>query len=157
MRKILFILSLLVGINAGASIPSIKEVRSLYQKAAIEKDSCIRLLSLLENCDRENALLLGYIACAKMIMAKHVLNPLKKLSFFMTGKQTLDNILYSNINNIELRYLRLTIQTNIPSFLKYRGDIDNDKQYLIQSLPNIQDEQLKILISAYLKQLHLNK
>ncbi len=157
MKKICLILFILISLQSWAAIPTIKEVRVLYQKAATEKSSCIRLLSLLENCQGENVILSGYKACANMIMAKHVINPIKKLSLFISGKQTLEGIIQNNRNNIELRYLRLTIQSNSPSFLNYRNAINSDKQYIIQTLSTVQDEQLKTLITSYLQQLTINQ
>jgi len=143
---------LLLNIQSRANTPSINEVRLLYQNAAIEKNNCEKLFTLLKSCqENENVVLLGYKACVTMVMAKYTHNPFKKLSFFNEGKNLLESIISRNQHNIELRYLRLTIQTNIPSFLKYNSAVNDDITYISNSQSKISDNQLKQMISFYLK------
>ena len=52
--------------------------------------------------------------------------------------------------NVELRFLRYTIQTNVPSFLNYSEDKERDKLFLVQSLNSLKDQKLKNIISNYL-------
>lgn len=53
--------------------------------------------------------------------------------------------------NIELRFLRYTFQTNVPSFLNYNDNKENDRVFLLQSLNRLNDLKLKNIISNYLK------
>ncbi len=62
----------------------------------------------------------------------------------------LEQALNSDSTNIELRYLRLTIQTNVPAFLGYNNNINSDKKYLLDSLMALGDIQLKNSIIEFL-------
>ena len=87
-----------------------------------------------------------------MIMAKYYLNPYSKLSSFSEGKSFLESSIEKDTANVELRYLRLTIQNNAPSFLGYKSKVDDDRNFLTSSLSKLKDEELKTIISKYLQQ-----
>lgn len=95
---------------------------------------------------------MGYRAGATMLMAKHSLNPFNKLSYFKKGKTMLEKAIQAENNNVELRFLRYTIQTNVPSFLGYSSELIKDRSFLQQSVAGVRDAELKKIITAYLKE-----
>jgi hypothetical protein len=142
---------LIHGILSSAKTPEIEDVRILFHKAESSQKMCIELIELLEPYnDKSNALYLGYRASATMLMAKHLINPFSKLSYFKKGKLMLEKAIEFDRKNVELRFLRYTIQTNVPSFLNYSGDKENDRMFLLQSLQRLNDQKLKNIISTYL-------
>jgi hypothetical protein len=143
---------LLIQVQTGYGL-TIAEVRDWYQKAEQKEKACRHLIDLLQGYTEKNhPLFAGYKACATMMMAKHVINPLSKLSWFIKGKDQLEAALEQEHNNIELRFLRFANQTNIPGFLGYRSDIDKDKNFLLKSLPQINDAVLKKQIIVFMHQ-----
>ena len=87
-----------------------------------------------------------------MIMAKHVFNPFSKLSYFNKGKLILEKAIQAEGKNVELRFLRYSIQTNVPAFLGYKSNLKNDYNFLKQAIPGIKDSVLKKIITSYLQQ-----
>ena len=151
MRYLLLYL-LLINTPVFAVDISLSEVRILYQKSAFEEASCKKLIYLIQNNTQpNNHTLVAYKACATMMMAKYIFNPFKKLSTFYKGKKMLENSLGSSKDNIEITFLRFTVQSNSPSFLGYQSSIINDKIYLLNSIDNLKDSQLKEIIINYLK------
>jgi hypothetical protein len=127
------------------------EIRALYQKAALEEKYCMKLISLLEPFnEHNNALFCGYKASATIIKAKYVHNPLTKHSLFSSGKDMLEKLINADRNNVELRFLRFTIQSKIPKYLKYNESIEEDKALLLQSIPEMKDANLKQMIATFL-------
>lgn len=150
MKKLFLIGWLFYSSSAFTGTPSLKSVRVLYQQAPTEEKSCRMLLQLLSSYDENtNPLLHGYKASATMMLAKYTFNPILKLSYFKKGKQMLENAIHTDTGNIELRFLRFAIQTNIPFFLGYHGFIESDKKLLLKSLPTVKDTQLKDMITGY--------
>lgn len=153
MKSVFLGILLLLTLPVFASTFSLTQVRFLYQKAAKEEKSCKQLIALLKSYNEENdPLLSGYKACATMMMAKYTINPFSKLSFFKQGKNELQKAIAADNSNIELRFLRFGIQTNIPFFLGYKGDIDTDKNFLVNSILHINDSELKSWIVSYLNE-----
>jgi hypothetical protein len=64
----------------------------------------------------------------------------------------LEHCIQKDPNNIELIYIRYSIQTHVPSFLGYSSDLDQDKQKLKQASTNLTDLELKKNIIAYIAQ-----
>ena len=134
-----------------AKVPAIKEVRIMLHNATSNEEACNKLISLLMPFNEtNNPLLFGYRGGATMLMAKHAFNPFSKLSYFKKGKVMLESAIKADNNNVELRFLRYTIQTNVPGFLNYNSDKNGDRVFISQSLTKLKDQELQKIISAYL-------
>ncbi|MEO6844310.1 MAG: hypothetical protein ABI184_03995 [Ginsengibacter sp.] len=123
-------------------VPSINEIRSLYEKSLKSEDDCQKLIDMLEPY-KKDPLCLGYIGCATMLMAKHTFSPFSKLSYFKKGKIMLEDAIKADDKNFELRFLRFTAQTNMPSFLGYHDSIEKDKKFILNSFSQIKDVSLE--------------
>jgi hypothetical protein len=134
------------------ALPDIVQVRAMYSRAPASEKNCKALLELLNPIsEKQNPLLGGYKGCATMIMAKHAFNPFTKLSYFNKGKKILEQAVATDTSNVELRYLRFTIQTNSPTFLGYNGMLAADRSFLLRKLPQVKDASLSMMISTALK------
>lgn len=106
---------------------------------------------MLEQFNETNDPVLGaYKACASMMMAGYVLNPVLKLSYFNEGKELLEKCINSASLNIELHYLRFAMQSEAPSFLGYTGYISKDKKFILEKVNSVKDKQLREMIVSYL-------
>ena len=124
--------------------PALAKVRSLYALTEKKEQACHDLMNILEPYDEtNNPLFLGYKASATMMMARYVSNPFSKLSYFNKGKKMLEKAVSAEKNNIELRSLRFLVQSNVPSFLGYKSDIDADKLFIISNTYHVKDPELK--------------
>lgn len=155
MKKIILIGLLFLGNVVFAKGPSMDEVRILYQKAATDENACKKLIEILTPFEND-ALYSGYRASAIMMMAKHVFNPFSKMSYFKSGKRTLEKSIEADSKNVELRFLRFTAQSNIPSFLGYHDRIESDKKFILNSISLVTDLKLKeFMIPILRKSNHL--
>jgi hypothetical protein len=151
MKAGLVILLLLAAVSSYATIPSPSEVRTAFQKAAKEERACTALIKLLEAFNEKNSpLLAGYRACATMMMAKYVFNPFTKLSYFSKGRTLLEKCIKADKQNIELRFLRYTVQRKAPFFLGYNSAIKEDGSILKNAVSQLQDTGLKKMITGFL-------
>lgn len=128
----------------------LQAVRQLYQNAEHNEKNCKQLLSLLSKSQNRDPVFEGYEACATMMMANHVFNPIAKLKYFKRGKEMLEKAINRDPENCELRFLRFGVQTNIPSFLGYKSEIEKDKKFLIKHTFYLEDQYLKKWITSFL-------
>ncbi|SKB34075.1 hypothetical protein [Daejeonella lutea] len=153
MKMIVFLIVTFVGVNLLAKDPSTSTVRLKFHKSTSSEKVCKDLIKELHPYnEKNNPLLLGYKGGANMLMAKYVINPFSKLSYFKKGKGMLEKAIQADNKNVELRFLRYTIQNNVPSFLGYNDHMTADKSFLTQSISNVRDPELKKIITSYLKQ-----
>lgn len=146
-----FLILLLFVSKAFSTEPEIGKVKSLFQATANSKPAADQLLKLLSNINLSSTpLLISYKGAAEMMQAKHAINPISKLKRFNNGKRLIEEAVKKDPEHIEIRFLRFAIQTNLPAFLNYNDDIQQDKKYLLSNLKTIKEKTLKENIVKYL-------
>ncbi|HEY9220743.1 MAG TPA: hypothetical protein VIO43_04100 [Lutibacter sp.] len=68
----------------------------------------------------------AYYAAMLFMKAKYVKFPLSKYNNFKKGKLVLDQVILENKSNVEFRYLRFVFQNQLPAFLNYDINIEED-------------------------------
>ena len=97
-----------------------QEVRNLYFEGWEGTCGATELSTMLENQDvSDDVVLLAYKGAAQTTLANCKKTPFSKLSVFNEGKDDLEKAIQEDPDNVEIRFLRYTIQTNIPGFLNY--------------------------------------
>lgn len=74
---------------------------------------------------------LAYKSRCETMMAEHVYLTTTKLAYFNKGKDKIKECIQKQPENLEIRYSTLLVQANIPSFLNYNDQINNDLNFLI--------------------------
>jgi len=87
-------------------------------------DECVKFEELLQAETSVDAQ--AYSAAMVLMKSKFVKSVIKKYSYFKKGKNQLDQIINEHPKNVEFRYIRYGFQKNIPSFLGYNNNIDED-------------------------------
>ena len=124
------------------------EIRTLYAQAPNNRMAAEKLSALCSSIDTLAApVLVCYKGASCMIDAKYMLNPLNKLSKFNDGKALIEKAFKREPGNLEIRFIRFSIQTNIPQFLGYHDDIEEDKKSLIKNISMVADTTLKTNIN----------
>lgn len=127
------------------------KIRSLYSRAAFNKDTSEMLSSLLSNVDTLSApVLICYKGASEMIKAKYLFNPFNKMGAFNKGKILIELAVKHDPSNIEVRFVRFGIQANLPAYLKYSNNIAEDKKLIIGNINTVTDIDLKNKIINYL-------
>lgn len=111
----------------------LETLRLNYANFVSDKSLCKKTIAELLLQKEESTLHLGYLGYLQTIWANHVLNPVSKLSTFKEGKQNIEQAIKNDPENVELRFIRLSVQKNAPSFLGYRSDIEQDINFIKQN------------------------
>lgn len=132
----------------------LQQVRDAYFKSSASLAAAVRFEHLVDSADESSTpLLICYKGAAEMLKAKYALNPLKKYSHFKTGKKLIEAGLSKDTSCIEARFIRLSIQSNLPRFLGYNQNIAQDSLFISAELNNINDLDLKAKITDYFQEL----
>lgn len=149
MRALLILL--FIGNWSSKDAPELSTLRKLYYRAAVESSASTSLSKELKSVGPDSApILLCYKGAAFMMEAKYAFNPITKLSRFSKGKKAIEEAIAKEPSNMEMRFIRFSIQTNLPGFLGYQGHIDSDKKKLLAGVANVTDKVLRENITAYL-------
>lgn len=146
------ILGLILGMLLG-NMPAggLHVYRVNYTKAADDKSLCKTMISELEQMKNISTPGLAYLGAFQTIWAKHTYNPLSKLATFERGKKNIEMACENEPTNVEVRFIRLSVQKNAPAFLGYRANIKEDEEFLRKNRPQIQSEILQKNVDAVLK------
>lgn len=82
----------------------------------------------------------AYYAAMLFMKAKYVKFPLSKYHNFKKGKSALGQLIQENKLNVEFRYLRFVFQNQMPAFLNYDANIQED---FLQIVKEIEKSDLK--------------
>ena len=108
-----------------------QSVRKKYHenKTSDQLDTYIEYLEKL-NC----AMAEPYLASSIMQKAEHSFMPTKKLKYFNSGKKMLEDFIQNNPKNIEAKYVRAMVQSEIPSFLGYSKAMKEDIDFIEKNI-----------------------
>ncbi len=126
-----------------------EEIRNSYHAATQSEADAEVFYNLVKDISKsDKPEMVAYKGAAKALLARY--EPLtKRKEKLKEGINWVEDAIAKAPNNTEVRLIRLSIQENIPKFLKYNDNIDEDRQFIKDSLPNIKDKGLVEMINGY--------
>ncbi|TKC10510.1 hypothetical protein FA048_10015 [Pedobacter polaris] len=150
MKMVLIFFLVGSSLHAGAE-PEVAELRRLYYKAAEDSSASAELSRSLKSVNRSSSPILWcYKGASYMMEAKYAFNPITKLARFRKGKAAIEQAISKEPSNVEMRFIRFSLQNNLPGFLGYNGQIQADKQKLLLEVEQMEDRVLRENITSYL-------
>ncbi len=137
LKYFLIMLGLLSNVSA-ENVSDIQHLRNEFNIAITNKENANKLyfqLSALKPA--KNTLQYAYLGATEALLAKHAINPFSKLSYVNSAMRKLNMAVELNKNDIEIRYMRFSVESNMPAYLGYNEHIEVDKNILITGLSNI--------------------
>jgi len=128
------------------------DVRKNYSKMASNEELCKSAIANLKEAKNSSATHLGYLGGLQTIWANHIFNPIGKLKTFNEGKKNIEQAIKKEPENVELRFIRLSVQKNAPSFLSYQSNIKEDIQFIKNNRSQVKSNILHKYIETLLKQ-----
>ncbi|MEZ4805550.1 MAG: hypothetical protein R2852_08740 [Bacteroidia bacterium] len=130
------------------NVGDVQSARAYYGKASEHKSFTDSLFNLTK--DKNQALMKAYHGCAWALKTKHHINPYKKLEYLKKGLELINSAVLLNAADIEIRYLRFSVEENIPSVVSFKSHLEADKAMLLKNLNKTHPNYTNI--RAYLKQ-----
>lgn len=127
------------------------EARMNYNKVIKDEVLCGKMISELEKVKSNSVVNLAYLGGYKTIWANHVFSPIEKLKTFKEGRKLIEEAVQKESNNIEIRFIRLSVQKNAPAFLGYKSNIKEDEEFLRKNKNAVSSEILSKNIDILLK------
>lgn len=117
------------------ALPPISEIRAQFL-ASVEDEKLTKYLIKELDCEKSQLLpiYLGYLSASQALLAKHSWNPYYKLEYLQKSMNILQSAIAKDPQNIELRFLRFSIQHYIPSFLGMSKNLLEDRDMMIDQI-----------------------
>jgi len=127
---------LILFICFGIQFPSLETVRENYANSIESESAAESLYKSLEDADSKTPIFLAYKGAVRAVMAKHAFLPNTKYSCAKEGVKWLNEAVKSNAENTEIRYLRYSIEKNLPTFLGFELHLESDQSFIVKQLLN---------------------
>jgi len=107
-------------------------LRRHYEQAAASKEAGDKFYDLLHSYSDQDALVLGYKAASEAIKARDA-SMLNKLTYVQQAARTFEQAVGLDPKNAEIRFLRFSVESNLPAFLGLSKHVDEDKSFLLDA------------------------
>lgn len=107
-------------------------LRRHYEQAAADKQAGEKFYNLLRDYAGHDALVLGYKAASEAIKARDA-SMLNKLTYVQQAAKTFERAVALDSDNAEIRFLRFSVENNLPPFLGLSKHVEEDKAFLLRA------------------------
>ena len=107
-------------------------LRRHYELAAADKAAGEKFYKLLADYKERDALVLGYKAASEAIRARDA-SMFNKLTYVQDAARTFEQAVSLAPQNPEIRFLRFSVESNLPPFLGLSKHVDEDKEMLLNA------------------------
>jgi hypothetical protein len=118
---------------------TIKDLRFHYALVGVNEGHVNEMISLSRSS--MDPTVMAYAAGAEMASAQYKFSPFSKLSAFNSGKAKLEPIVKANPQNVEVRFIRYTIQLKCPAMLGYSKELKSDRAFILNELPVLRNKE----------------
>jgi len=129
----------------------IQNIRDIYFGNNESISKCDSLHFLLNSFDKKTNIIDAYIGANSLLYCKFSDDVFKKFSYFEKGKMMIEEAIKKDPDNVEVKFLRYINQNNIPWFLNYNQNIEEDYKFITSHLNSIDNKDFKNLIIKTLK------
>lgn len=112
----------------------ISELRKQMLRAINSPKVTDSLYNNLQKTNQKVPLVMAYFGALEALKAKDSWNPYNKIKFLNLSNKTVLQAVNASPNDIEIRFVRFSIQTNLPHFLGLNKDLDADKNQILHQL-----------------------
>ena len=146
-------LFLFVGLSFVVLASDISEIRADYRDAANNQEKAEKLYAEFNSSiEIDDELVVGYKGATVTLMAKYAKEVKVKTTYFKEGKKLIEQAIAAAPESVELRYIRLSVQENAPKVVRYKKEIPEDKQFILDHYDGIKDIETKKYIKDFVLQ-----
>jgi hypothetical protein len=125
--------------SANPDTETINQIRKLFYEAVESEEKLEELENFFGKNFNEKSLiyhpaLLAYTGAIDALKAKHAFNPFTKFSRVLSSLNILERAVNREPNNLEIRFIRFSILHNLPGFLGYGKERNDDMMVIVSQL-----------------------
>lgn len=145
------LLLLIIGLFILASNLNIVEVRKNYKDAVTSQSKVDSFNESLKNVTKnDDKRLVAYKGAAIALAARFLKGAKQKNETFKSGVELVEFAIDNKPLDMEVRFVRLSIQQNSPKFLGYNKEIEGDKNYILTNYNTIRSKKFKKYLGSYI-------
>lgn len=116
------------------------QLRKYYLKALEDKTYCDSLY-IKSRASGAGALAIAYESVSIALRGKYTWSPAAKLSYLGKYEERMKQAIKKSPEHTEVRFLRYSVEKNIPAFLSRSKHLDIDKKFLMKKLQVLSEKE----------------
>jgi hypothetical protein len=112
-------------------------LRREYVEAVESDTKTDALLKKLTQQHIKDPLLIAYRGGAEALKAKHAFNPYTKINYLKKSQKSLEQAVAMRPEDIEIRFLRFSIQHYLPGFLRQSKELEEDRLVIVTHISDV--------------------
>ncbi len=129
---------------------NIHEIRSEFHSVVLNPEESRNFHGYISEVKNPTATVKAYQAVSEALLAQVVWNPFSKLSQVVKYDKQMVEAVKADPTNIEIRFLRLAIEYNLPSFLGMSEHVEEDTDMIVRNMSGINEIQLDRSYGQYI-------
>ena len=157
MRAFFLAIALICTWSLGHADNQQRDLKVLRKKLIIaigSSQTTDSLYNALDHLPNKTPLTTAYMGALDALKAKHSWNPYSKIKYLNTSEKLMQQAVNADPHNIEILFIRFSIQHNVPAFLGYGKNLVGDREQMITQIGNknygTADRELTINIIKFL-------
>ncbi|MDN3587884.1 hypothetical protein QWY86_14480 [Pedobacter aquatilis] len=129
-------LTLTMCVKAQLSVKEITILKTELVKAVEDSKLTDSLSDKLNAMPNKTALITGYAGTLEALKAKHSWNPYNKIKYVKRSLKMMQTAINMDKENMEIRFMRFSIEHYTPGFLGFSKDLDVDRKEIVKHYQN---------------------
>lgn len=135
MRYVFLFIFLFVNFNSFATNdPKLAEIRVKFYQLAFDCANTEKILEEVKAIEDPNGIIVAYEAAMHALMAKVVWNPFSKVGHLKLSQKVFDKAVKLDPSNIEIRFIRFSVEYHIPKWLGLSKHMKEDKDFILENI-----------------------
>ncbi|MEM6643498.1 MAG: hypothetical protein AAF616_11010 [Bacteroidota bacterium] len=129
---------------------ALQEARIYFHKAVLDPEQSSAFRAQMLGHGNNEAVFLAYRAVSEAMLARVMWNPFTQFNQLKKYQKGMDAAVAQSPNNVEIRFLRLAIEVNLPTFLGMSGNIDQDQETILKNIAAISSLDIDLEYGRYI-------
>ena len=130
MARLILLLIVLFPITMYAN--ELPQIRKDFYLAIKNGAASEKFYNRLKEKKSSDPTIMAYFGTSQAIRAKHAFNPYNKITYLKSGIKTLETAISKSPENLEIRFLRFSLEHYIPSFLGFSKHLETDRKKIVE-------------------------
>ena len=140
-------LTILVGDPPGSDLD---KVRQVFHEAVMDTEKIRDFHEYIWQIEENDPVIYAYQAASEAMLTQLSWNPFKKYDQIKKYDEIMMEAVSEDSANIEIRFIRLSIEYHIPKFLGMSDHLESDRDYIMENLQNVSKLELDPDFTRYI-------
>lgn len=134
---VILICSILLDVSLSNANPTTEELRKAFHESVLSSDKLPEFIRSIAELTNPTPIEKAYMGASEALKARDTWNPIDKLAYINKYRKYVNEAVIDDGDNIEIRFIRFSIEYNIPELIRSKKSIMNDKLVIMDKLSEL--------------------